>query len=89
MLTHLVDRGTLAGVDKTGVPNACWDSALAGFPQVGNLESLIPQPETILADNGGYYFVKDTGEHPICLLKDDAMRPVATWNVVHDNERIG
>jgi len=72
-------RANLAGEGKTGVPNAYWAPDFAGYEQVGNLEDGLPQPETIKANNGQYYFIKDSRLRSICLLKDDMMRPVAVW----------
>ncbi len=81
-LTHAFGRANLAGVGKVGVPNAYWNLENAGFDQAGDLESGIPQPETIRAENGELYLVKDARNHIICLLRDGKLRPVATWQYV-------
>jgi hypothetical protein len=87
MLTHAVGRADLAGVGKTGVPNAYWALDKAGYPHAGNLEERIPQPEVVRAANGELYFVKDSIKHVICLMQDDIMRPIAYWNPVYRDEK--
>ena len=82
-LTHAFGRADLAGEGKVGLPNAYWNLENSGFHHAGNLESGIPQPETIRADNGELYLVKDARNHLISLLRDGVLRPVATWNYVN------
>lgn len=82
-----VARADLAGVGKTGAPNAYWSLKNAGYDQVGSVADGIPQPEVLKAANGQTYFVKDTRKHPICLLKGDIMRPVATWEGISAREK--
>ena len=82
-----VARADLAGEGKTGVPNAYWALGKAGYEHIGSVGDGIPQPEVLKATNGETYFVKDTRKHPICLLKNDLMRPLATWTAVRANEK--
>ena len=82
-----VARANVAGEGKTGVPNAYWSLNMAGYEQVGSVADGIPQPEVLKAANGETYFVKDTRKHPICLLKNEIMRPVATWQSISAREK--
>lgn len=91
-LTHAYGRADLAGRGKVGVPNAYWNLENAGFHHAGDLEAGIPHPETIRAANGELYLVKDTRNHLISLLRDDTLRPVASWTYMTRDEsgkRIG
>ncbi|EIQ01380.1 hypothetical protein OpiT1DRAFT_05956 [Opitutaceae bacterium TAV1] len=88
MLNESIGRGRITAPDQPGVPDAYWDPARAGFPQVGNIEHGFPFPQTLLADNGRIYIVSDVGAHAIMLLGDgDRIRPVATWRGLHDGAR--
>jgi hypothetical protein len=78
-LNHAIGRANLAGPDGVGVPNAYWAPDRAGFPQVGNIEAGMPQPEVLEAKNGKLYLVIDAQKHGIFLLEKDWLRPVATW----------
>ena len=87
-LTHAFGRADLAGEGEVGVPNAYWHLENAGFHQAGDLEGGIPQPETVRAENDELYLVKDARNHLICLLRDGILRPVATWQLVKQENRV-
>ncbi len=83
-LNDAIGRGHVAGVDKTGVPDAYWQPDRAGFPQV-KIETGIPQPEAVSAGNKRLYLVRDTIEHAVMVFeKDETLRPVATWTPRRD-----
>ncbi len=75
-------RARVAPEGKTGVPNAYWVPEKAGYPQLASLEDGIAQPETVRAANGELYVVHDSTDHAILRMKDDVLRPVATWRGV-------
>lgn len=79
MLTGAIGRGILRGTEQTGIPDAYWWIEHTPYEFVGNLESGIPQPETIKADNNKLYIVKDSEPHAVMLFDDDILRPVCTW----------
>jgi hypothetical protein len=81
-LTHAWGRARIAPLGKTGVPEAYWQMEKAGYDFVGDAEDGIPQPEVVPATNGELYFAMDGGEHPVFLLRNDVMRPVASWSRV-------
>lgn len=86
-LVDAIGRAELIGPEKGGVPNAYWAPEKAGYEHVGSLESGIPQPEVIRAKNGNTYFVQDCGMHAVYLLKDDLLKPVATWLPVSGSDK--
>ncbi|MGE9291408.1 MAG: hypothetical protein ACQKBT_10490, partial [Puniceicoccales bacterium] len=86
LLPHAVGRADLGGVGETGVPNAYWNLERSGYPGAGDIESRIPQPEVLEAENGSLYFAKDSGNHVICLFEEDRMRPVASWTAINRDE---
>ena len=66
--------------DDGQLPIAYWQPDKAGFDFVGNIEDLIPTPETIKGTNGETYFVRDSDPHLVALLRDHVMRPVAQFD---------
>ncbi|PTY00787.1 hypothetical protein DB346_14330 [Verrucomicrobia bacterium LW23] len=81
MNSHAIGRARLgSGPDQPGLPDAYWESRMAGFPQIPDMEGGIPQPQTLRAANGRLYLVRDAREHAVMVLNDDeTMRPVATF----------
>ncbi len=80
MLGNGIGRARLGTPDSPGVPDAYWNPSRE-FPQVDGLDNRFPQPDVLRATNGELYFVKDSGDRAILLLREDGMRPLATWTV--------
>ncbi|MFH1497329.1 MAG: FlgD immunoglobulin-like domain containing protein, partial [Verrucomicrobiota bacterium] len=85
LLNEAIGRARISGPETPGIPDAYWDPARAGFPQVGNIEKNFPTPTTLRADNGKLYLVGDIGRHAIFLFENDVVRPVATWLPISAN----
>jgi len=88
MLTGAVGRGEVRDTTQGGVPDAYWDLHNTPYRFVGDLEGGIPQPETIRAENGKLYLVKDTDPHAVMLLENDQLRPVSVWTWSRDKRGI-
>lgn len=87
-LPGAIGRARVAPVGEVGVPDAYWVPNKAGYPEVESLEAGIPQLETVRADNGELYMAHDTVDHAIFLMRDDLLRPVATWRRADNNQGI-
>lgn len=72
-------RGRVGRNDENRTAEAYWAPDKAGYTHVGNIEDGMPQPEVVRASNGQTYLVADTRTHPIFLLRDNRLQPVATW----------
>ncbi|MCL6103660.1 MAG: hypothetical protein M1292_14440, partial [Bacteroidetes bacterium] len=88
MLTEGIGRARVKGPNEVGVPDSYWDLDHTPYSFVGNLESLIPHPETVKALNGNLYLVKDTKTQAVMLLENDLLRPVSTWNWLEKEQRL-
>lgn len=80
MINDGIGRARVNGIANVGTPDSYWTFNNSPFAFAGNLESLIPQPEVVKSSGGELYLIKDTRLHAVMLLKNDLLRPVATWD---------
>jgi len=73
---------TLPEVGDQDRPDAYWALNEAGYANVSNFETNMPQPEWVKAKNGHDYLVSDGNQHTITLKEGDKLRPIAQFRGV-------